>query len=274
MTAKLYVIGVGPGDPDLLTLKACRILTAVPCVCAPKARREGSSLALSIVSRVIDLKDKEIIEGVFPMVRLGSEGRKPENRAAGGIRGLGSGRGRSGGQISETGNPDESELDDLWNETALKIIKRLNNGIDVAFITLGDPAFFSTYFYLHDRLLGMDAGIRIEIVPGISSINAAAARAGISLGIADDKLAVIPATYAGDLKELIASFDTIVLMKVHDVFDAVLKNIIEAGAIRNSVYISRAGMADEKIVRDLRKVEKSDLNYFSVVIVRGNNHHG
>jgi precorrin-2/cobalt-factor-2 C20-methyltransferase len=245
MTATLYVIGVGPGDPDLLTLKACRLLTEVPCVCAPKARREGNSLALSIISRVIDLRDKEIIEGVFPMVRLGSQERRPE----------------------------DSELDDLWNETALKIIKRLNNGIDVAFITLGDPAFFSTYFYLHDRLLGMDAGIRIEIVPGISSINAAAARAGISLGIADDKLAVIPATYAGDLKAMIASFDTIVLMKVHDVFDNVLKNIIEAGALSNAVYISRAGMADEKIVRDLRKVEKSDLNYFSVVIVRKSSHH-
>jgi precorrin-2/cobalt-factor-2 C20-methyltransferase len=273
MTAKLYVIGVGPGDPELLTLKACRILTAVPCVCAPKARRDGSSLALSIISRVIDLKDKEIIEGIFPMVRLGSEGRKPESRAAGGSRGFGRSREHPGGQISETGDLNESELDDIWNETALKIIKRLNNGIEVAFITLGDPAFFSTYFYLHDKLLGMDAGIRIEIVPGISSINAAAI-AGISLGIADDKLAVIPAAYAGDLKNLIASFDTIVLMKVHDVFEAVLKNIIEAGVIANSVYISRAGMADEKIVRDLRKVEKSDLNYFSVVIIRGSGHHG
>jgi len=265
MTARLYVIGVGPGDPDLLTIKASRILTAVPCICTPKAKSDSSSLALSIVGRVIDLRDKEIIEGIFPMVRLGSEERRSAQEGMGRRKGT-KGPGR---QMQEKGGPDAAELDDLWNETAIKIIKRLNNGIDVAFITLGDPAFFSTYFYLHDKLLAMDAGVQIEIVPGISSINAAAARAGISLGRADDKLAVIPATYAGDLKKMIAEFDTVVLMKVHDVFDAVLSNIVEAGVIGNSVYISQAGMAGEKIIRDLRKVEKSDLNYFSVVIIRG-----
>jgi precorrin-2/cobalt-factor-2 C20-methyltransferase len=239
MTGTLYVIGVGPGDPELLTLKAVRILRDAPCLCVPKGREEGSSLALSIVEGVVDLKGKEIIEAFFPM-------KKTRHSAEAG----------------------DDLLEARWNETVLNILKRLNQGIDVSFITIGDPSIYSTFFYLYDRLLALAPAIPIKIVPGVSSITAAAARAGISLGLANEKIAILPATYAGDLRTIISEFDTIVLMKVYRVFDQVLRSLNETGLLDNSTYISKAGMREEAVIRNLRDVRKDDLNYFSLIIIR------
>jgi len=239
MTGTLYVVGVGPGDPELLTLKAVRILNQVPCVCVPRGREEGSSLALSIAEGVVDLKGKEIIEAFFPM-------KKTKSRA----------------------EAKDDELEDSWNETIVNIFKRLKQGIDVAFITIGDPTIYSTFFYLYDRLLKLAPGMLIEIVPGVSSITAAAARAGLSLGLADEKIAIVPATYAGDLSRMTSEFDTIVLMKVYRVFDEIVKSLTAAGLAGNATYISRAGMREEAVIRNLKDVRKEDLNYFSLIIVR------
>ncbi|MBI5101073.1 MAG: precorrin-2 C(20)-methyltransferase [Nitrospirae bacterium] len=234
---KLYVIGVGPGDPELLTIKGQRLLNSVSSICVPKGREEGSSLALSIVSKVIDLDGKEIIEAHFPM-------RKTRDKEHG------------------------DELDIKWNETVDIVMARLNSGKDMAFITIGDPTIYSTFFYLYDRLLGIAPDLDVEIVPGVSSINASAARARISLGLADEKIAILPATYVANLKDILAKFDTVVLMKVHRVFDKVVGILDEMGLLSNAVYIARAGMADEKIFTDIRNIREDDLNYFSLMIVR------
>ena len=236
-SGRLYVIGVGPGDPELLTIKGMRILNEIFCICVPKGREEGSSLALSIVKRIVDLKGKEIIEAHFPM--------------------------------KKTRNSDQGrELDPKWDDTVRSVTAKLSQGIDMAFITIGDPAIYSTFFYLYEKLLESNPGLHVEIIPGVSSINASAARAGISLGLADEKIALLPATYVGDLREIFERFDTIVLMKVHRVFDKVLEILDELNLTGNAVYISRAGMEDEKIARDITTLGEQDLNYFSMVIVR------
>jgi precorrin-2/cobalt-factor-2 C20-methyltransferase len=236
-SGKLYVIGVGPGDPELLTIKGVRILNEISCLCVPKGRQEGSSLALSIVKRVVNLEGKEIIEAHFPM--------------------------------KETRNPDhEGELDPKWDETVFTVSSRLSQGIDMAFITIGDPAIYSTFFYLYERLLGANQDLQVEIIPGVSSINASAARARISLGLADEKIALLPATYVRNLREIFETFDTIVLMKVHRVFDKVLEILDELHLTANAIYVSKAGMEDEKIARDVTTLKEEDLNYFSMVIVR------
>lgn len=252
MTGTLYVIGVGPGDPELLTLKAARLLREVPCICVPKGREEGSSLALSIVRGALDLDGKEIIEAHFPMKKTKGQG----------ARGKGQG-------INSSGHTTfDDELEAKWNETAETVLGRLKKGMDVAFITLGDPTVYSTFFYLHDRLLEIDPALTIEIIPGVSSINASASRAGISLGLADEKIAVIPATYVKDLKAVLENIDTLVLMKVHKVFHDVRKRLEEAGLVENAVYVVRACMDDEKVFRNIREVREEDLDYFSMVIVR------
>ncbi len=249
-TGKLYVIGVGPGDPELLTVKGMRILDGVSSICVPKGREEGSSLALSIVKGIVDLGGKEIIEAHFPM-------RKTKDQRA-----RGEGFNRFGHGTSD------DELDSKWDETVRAVSNRLKSGVDMAFVTIGDPTIYSTFFYLYDRLLETNPGLDIEIIPGVSSINASAARAKISLGLADEMIAVLPATYAENLGDILREFDTVVLMKVHRVFDKVRDILDGMGLASKAVCISRAGMEDEKIFRDIREMKVEDMNYFSMVIVR------
>lgn len=250
MTGKLYVIGVGPGDPELLTLKAVRILKEVQCICVPKGREEGSSLALSIAEKALNLDDKKIIEAHFPMRKTKKIKNQKETRG--------------GDEIF----PSLCELDTKWQETIEAVCSKLNKGVDMAFITIGDPTIYSTFFYLYDKLLDINPEINIEIIPGVSSINASAARANISLSLADEKIAILPATYTDNIKEILKDFDTIVLMKVHRVFDNVLNILNEMNLTNNAVYISRAGMEDEKIFKNIRSVKKDDLDYFSMIIIK------
>lgn len=237
MTGRLYVLGIGPGDPELMTLKSVRILRQVPTVFVPKGREEGSSLALSIVEKAVDLSDKEIIEAYFPM-------RKTRGPAA------------------------QEDLDGQWQDTVQAVMERLNRGIDVAFITLGDPTIYSTFFYLHDRLLDLNPDISIELVPGVSSITASAARSGTYLGIADDRMAILPANYTGDLRDVLMQFETVVLMKVSKVFSNIISTLKDLDLLDKAVYVAKAGMEDEQVVRDLREVREEDLNYFSIVLIR------
>ena len=237
MTGILYVIGVGPGDPELLTLKAVRILRTVKCICVPKGREEGSSLALNIIKKVISMDNKEIIEAHFPM-------RKTKAAA------------------------HADELDAKWDETVETVLNVLNRGTDVAFITIGDPTIYSTFFYLYDRLLELNPLLSIEIVPGISSITASAARAGISLGLADERIAIVPAAYANDIGMVLEHFDTVVLMKVHKVFDQVLDMLDAAGLTDKALYVSRTGMDGEQVVREIGTLRGKELNYFSMVIIK------
>ncbi len=284
MTGKLYVIGVGPGDPELLTLKAVRILKDIQCICVPKGRDEGSSLALSIVQKALNLEGKEIIEAHFPMRKTG--GQKPEVRSQttdkdspqnkGTVPDLRTQptvspltKGELKGVVESGLSPTtDKELDIKWNKTVEAILNRLNKGIDMAFITIGDPTIYSTFFYLYDKLLDLNPELNIEIVPGVSSINTAAARAGLCLSLADEKIAILPANYMNDIKETLARFDTVVLMKVNKVFDGVMSILRERGLIDNAVYVCRAGMEDEKIFKNIRDIKESDLNYFSLVIIK------
>lgn len=241
MSGKLSVIGIGPGDPELLTLKAVRIIKEAPVICVPKGREEGSSLALSIVEKAVSLRDKEIIEAHFPMKKT------------------------RGQQARDKGQDD---LDDKWNETAATILDRLKKGNDVAFLTLGDPTIYSTFFYLYDKLLELHPGLDIEIIPGVSSITASAARARISLGLGNEKIAVLPANYLDNLKTTLELFDTVVLMKVNKVLNEVVELLAEMNIIENAVCVSRSGMEDEIIFNNLRDIDQEKLNYFSMIIVR------
>jgi precorrin-2/cobalt-factor-2 C20-methyltransferase len=110
--------------------------------------------------------------------------------------------------------------------------------------------------------------LNVEIIPGVSSINASAAAAKISLGLADEKIAILPANYIDDLTNTLLNFDSVVLMKAHKAFNNIRETLNKMNLSDNAVYVVRAGMEDEKIFKDIRDVKEKDLNYFSMVIVR------
>lgn len=233
--AVVYAVGVGPGDPELLTRKAERILRSVDVICAPTGAAEGGSYALSIVEEFIDRSRQEVLVQLFPMVK------------------------------------EMKGLDPYWEEAADQVAQRIAQGKDVAFVTIGDPFLYSTYLYIHRILLAKYPEIKIEVVPGISSILASSAVSGLPLGLGAERIAILPATYEKDeLKRTLEDFDTVVLMKVNRVFDAVYAALKELGREKSGVFVRRVGSEDEEVHHDLEALLGRKLDYLSMLIVRKN----
>lgn len=234
--AKIYAIGVGPGDPELLTRKAERILREVPVICAPSATPTDSSYALSIVEEFIDRSRQEIIVRVFPM-RKNQDGLEP-----------------------------------FWENTARESAELVRRGKDVAFITIGDPFLYSTFLYIYRIVREKYPDVSIEAVPGITSINAAAIAAGVPLAAASERVVIIPAAFEEqDLRRVLIDFDTIVLMKVNRVFDKIHALLRELGLEKNAVFIRRVGSPKEEVVFDLESLLGKKLDYLSLLIVKKQN---
>lgn len=239
MSARFFVIGIGPGDPELLTMKAARILKQCPVWFVPRGRKEGKSTALSIVEQVVESRDKEIFNHYFPMKKI---------------------------RMGETPDPEVSAA---WRKAADAILEKLGQGQDVAFPTLGDPAIYSTGFYVYETLVSIAPDLKIEIVPGVSSIGASAAAASQPLCLGDDRMVVIPATFEnGRLREVLEQFDTVVLMKVHRVMKRVVGLLGEMDLLDRAVMVERSSQTGEKITRGLRQLSNTEPHYFSTIIVR------
>jgi precorrin-2/cobalt-factor-2 C20-methyltransferase len=229
---RLYGVGVGPGDPELLTLKALRVLQRTPVICVPHAETRPDSYALSIVQQFLNMERQEVLRFAFP-------------------------------------TDDAEAAATVWRRAANTLAGRLQQGQDVAFITEGDPMLYSTFSYLLDGIRAAHPGIPVEIIPGVSSVMAAAAGAGIPLVTEGQRLAVLPAVYGiDDLSETVASYDTVILMKVNRTLLGGLSNPETLGLAGKGLYVRRASTSREKVVRDLRRLEENDLDYFSVLIVR------
>jgi len=233
MSSRLYAVGVGPGDPDLITRKAERILRTADVICAPTGSAEAASYALAIVESFLDRSRQEVLIRVFPM-------RK-----------------------------DQRGLKDYWEEAAAEMAAHVRSGRNVAFVTIGDPFIYSTFLYLYGIFRDQYPDISIEIVPGISSINAAAAAAGVPLGLSSDRIAILPAVYEEkNLRRTLLDFDTIVLMKVHRVFDLVYELLRELKLEQKAVFIRRVGSSEEEVITDLASLVGKKLDYLSLMIVR------
>lgn len=231
---RLIAVGVGPGDPELLTLKGARLLREADVVVTPVGDRSDSSVAQSIIAELVDPDRQQLLTHVYPMKK----------------------------------NP--AEMEDAWQASAAEVAALVREGKTVVFVTLGDPFLYSTFLYLYRILLDRYPDVAVEVVPGISSINAAAAAADLPLGLAADRIAILPATFEEDkLRQTLLDFDTVVLMKVHRVFDRVRSLLNDLGVERRAVYVKRVGLAGEAVFQDLDAVQAEDLDYLSLVIVGG-----
>jgi len=229
---RFYAVGLGPGDPELLTRKAERILREVDWIFLPGESARQVSFAGAILAPLGLPADK------FRSVSLCMT-REP---------GINS---------------------DRYRSAAREIIEGLHAGKSIAWATEGDPLFYSTFLQLRQRLLEVAPDLEIEVVPGISSVNAAAARVGMPVAVRDEKVAIVPATYGIDcLPKLLAEFATVFLLKVHLVFDQLLDMLGTADMACEGCYLENIGTDRERVVHDLESLRGQKLPYFSLVILR------
>ena len=229
---KFWPIGVGPGDPGLLTLKAVEILRRVQVIyhAGPKPDR---GRAWSIVHSYLR-PDQEV--RILLMESMASA------------------------SASDGKKPYQSAVD--------RIAVDCRAGNDLALITEGDPTLYSTAANVWQLLQERHPDIPIEVVPGVSSITAAAARVGWPLAQKDEALAALPAGYhAEQLAKVLHDFPTVCLLKVSQVLPQVLSFLENDGEERQAVYLENLGTPEEWMTTDLREAIGRN-EYFSQVLVR------
>lgn len=230
MKGTFYGIGVGPGDPELLTCKAVRILQEVDCVAVPVAEKDKESTAQKIAGRFIR-PDCRVLAIDFPMTR------------------------------------NQGLLDEAWQAGCALVQEHLDQGRSVAFLTLGDAMLYSTYIYIFQYL--QREGYPIFTIPGISSFSAAAAVSGVPLAFSDDKVVLLSAAALADLlPEELVKFETLVIFKVARRFTQIVDRLESAGRLASSVLIVACGHPEERVISDLRSAVGEELSYFSLIISR------
>ena len=228
-----YGMGVGPGDPELLTVKAASVLARCRHVVVPKAKAEGGSVALEIAGRYVQ-KHAVVHELVFPMTT------------------------------------DKAELSRSWRESAASIAAMLETGEDVCFLTLGDSLVYSTYIYLLRELKAILPEVEVVTVPGITSFSAVAALTNFPLGEGKEPITVVPtADDLGAVRQAIQVGGTVVLMKIGKRLGDILDVLEETGVIGDAVFVQRAGHQNQVVELDLRKLRgmSSEAGYLSVILI-------
>jgi len=239
MQGTFYIVGVGPGDPQLMTLKAAKILEECDVWFVPSAFDNGGSMALKIASGVVGSRGKTILSHRFPMKQV------------------------------YRGEAPDPEVKNAWQEAAKTIMASLADGQDVVFPTLGDPAIYSTGFYVCETLQEYGSPFKVEIVPGVSAIGASSAIAGLPLCLGDERLTIIPATFENErIREMLELSDVVVFMKVYKVMDRLVGLLEQTGLVEEAVLVERCSLSNQRIWTDVRKAVGHDLHYFSTMIVR------
>ncbi len=230
---RLYGVGVGPGDPELVTLKASRILSQVPVIFVPLKDRQSKSYARSVINSLIKEPEQKVVELVFPMLR------------------------------------GKEQLKDYWQQAADTIWQNLEKGEDCAFVNVGDPLLYGTFIYILETVKKSHPQVVVEVIPGISSINAAAARAIVPLASEDERIAIISGNREESvIRETIENFDTVVFMKMNTMFDKLLPILEDLKLTDKCVYVRRCTTQDEEIILDISKLKGEKVDYFSLLILR------
>jgi precorrin-2/cobalt-factor-2 C20-methyltransferase len=230
-TGTLYGIGVGPGDPDLITVKAVKVLQRVSHIFASSSTKNSYSLALNIVRSHLNGAGIEHLP--FPMTR------------------------------------DPEVLESAWEDNARRVGEVLARGQDAAFITLGDPLTYSTFGYLLKTLKRLNPEVRVVTVPGITSYNAAAALAQIPLSEGEESVYVVSgALGSARLREAIGKADNLVLLKTYRHFDDIYQALEELDLLDCAICISRCGLDGETVAQDVRSLKGKALPYLSLIIIK------
>ena len=235
----LIGIGVGPGDPELLTVKAVNAIHNADIIMCPASKEDRPSIALSVVSSLIDKsKNQEIIKLIFPMTK------------------------------------DKNILEETWKKNAKIMAETVLSGKNVVYLTVGDPYLYSTWIYMHKDLKENYPDMEISVIPGIVSMFTFASKVGVSIAEGAEKVAIIPSCYdLSSVKEIAKNSETMVFLKDGRYFDQVIQVLKESGFPNNSIFaIGQDLGTDHEIIRKLTLGEVNDdtltTKYFSILVVK------
>jgi precorrin-2 C20-methyltransferase / precorrin-3B C17-methyltransferase len=231
---RLFGVGLGPGDPELITLKALRTIRQAQVVAYPMAKR-GQSNARCIVSSELTIEQIEL-PMIYPITT----------------------------EPTDQSGEYEAIIAEFYDEMAEQIAAHLSIGRDVAVLCEGDPFLYGSFMYLHDRLAHR---FPTEVIPGIPSVMAAAARLATPLVRRDSELTLLPATLSEDmLAARLNVYDAFAIMKLGRNFSKVKNALSRAGVLDKALYIERATMSQERIAK-LNDVDPASVPYFSLILV-------
>lgn len=225
MSGTLYGVGVGPGDPRLLTFLAAETIEKCPVIAVPADGKEHAVSYRIACGAVKGIEKKECLNLSTPMTK------------------------------------DRKVLEENYERAAGQIIEKLEEGKDVAYLTLGDPTIYSTYIYIHRIVRKL--GYRVCIVNGIPSFCAVAASLGESLADRSEQLHIIPSSY--DIEEAVELKGSKVLMKAASRISDVKQTLLEHGM--EGTMVENCGMPEENVYRRVEDMPKR-ASYYSIVLVR------
>ena len=235
----LIGIGVGPGDPELLTLKAAKAIQDADIIMCPASNEDRPSIAFSVVSPLIDKsKNQEIVKLIFPMTK------------------------------------DQDVLKQTWKRNAKIMAQRVLSGKNVVYLTVGDPYLYSTWIYMHRDLKANYPEMNITVIPGIVSMFTFASKVGVSIAEGAEKVAIIPSCYdLSSVKEIAKHSETMVFLKDGRYFDNVIRVLKESGFPDDSIFaIGQDLGTDKEIIRKLTLGQVNDstltTKYFSILVVK------
>jgi precorrin-2/cobalt-factor-2 C20-methyltransferase len=238
---EVVCVGCGPGDPELLTVKAADMLRNADVIYTPTAREGKPSIALSIVQRYVNATAK-IVELIFPMVK------------------------------------DREQARFYWRRNAEQIAETAKMGKNVVYLTVGDPSLYSTWIYIQREITSRYPEINVKIIPGIPSVFAFAAQAKISLVEGDETLGIIPACYDLEkVKRTANSCDTVVFLKDGRYFGAVIDMLGSAGFSDDSMITIAQDVSGEKealkrnSLKEIRQNKETAQKYFSLMVAKRKN---
>lgn len=236
---ELIAVGCGPGDPELLTIKAVKAIQNADIIMCPTSKERKPSIALSIISSIIDkTKNQKIVNLLFPMTK------------------------------------DKEILETTWRKNSKILAESVLSGKNVVYITVGDPYLYSTWIYLHKEITKKYPEIKIIVIPGIVSMFTFTSKVGLSLAEGAEKVSVIPSCYdLSQVKEIAKNSDTIVFLKDGRYFDQVVELLKESGFSDDSIFaIGQDLDTENEIVKKLTlgEVTKDTLTskYFSILVVK------
>ena len=228
----LYGVGVGPGDPDLVTVKAAKILKSVDVVYAASSTKNDYSIAVNIANAYIPENTPVVILS-FPMTR------------------------------------DNESVRQAWKKNAEMILETLGKGKNAAFLTLGDSMTYSTFGYILKNIKMLDSNARVETIPGITSYQAAAASLNMPLVEGEESLMIMSGADGGDkLRKTAEKPDTVVFLKAYKNVTDIVEALNENGRYKTSRGISNISTDKEKIVEDISSFAETRPDYWTLIIAK------